>query len=58
MPTAAMLPPRLVLLHGLQTPAGEPVMAVATGSISRPHLRAFNNTADALAALREAGGGA
>jgi hypothetical protein len=48
----------LILLHGLQTPAGEPVLAVVTGSIRRPHLRAFNSTADALAALRAAGGGA
>jgi len=47
--------PRLVLLDGLQTPSGGPVIAVATGPARRPVLTALVSFAT-LAAPRVEGG--
>ncbi|WP_431301677.1 hypothetical protein [Sediminicoccus sp. BL-A-41-H5] len=49
--------PRLVLLEGLHTPSGGPVVAVATGPARRPVLTALVSFAS-LAAPRVDGGAA
>ncbi len=49
--------PRLVLLEGLQTPSGGPVIAVATGPARRPVLTALVSFAT-LAAQHVEGGAA
>lgn len=49
--------PRLVLLDGLQTPSGGPVLAMATGPARRPVLTALVSFAS-LAASRVEGGAA
>lgn len=49
--------PRLVILAGLETPSGEPVMALASGTARRPVLTALATFA-ALAAQRAEGGAA
>ena len=52
-----MEPGRLVLVPGLETAAGAPVMARLTGSQRRPVLKALATFA-ALAAARDDGGAA
>jgi hypothetical protein len=54
--TALPAPPRLVHVAGLYDASGEPVLALATGSLCRPVLRVFRGTAATFAALH--GGGA
>ncbi|RVT97659.1 hypothetical protein EOD42_07530 [Rhodovarius crocodyli] len=46
---AADEPRRLVYLHGVTTPDGEPVMAAATGHMRRPWLALVGTTMAALA---------
>lgn len=53
--TASAERPRLAVLPGLENAAGEPLIAVATGSPRRPVLRMFVGMAAALAALRAMG---
>ena len=49
--------PRYVMLPGLETPSGGPVLALATGHPRRPMLRALASFAS-LAAPRAEGGAA
>lgn len=49
--------PRYVILPGLETPSGGPVLALATGHPRRPMLRALASFAS-LAAPRAEGGAA
>ncbi len=49
--------PRLVIVHGLQTPCGGPVLACATGPARRPVLTALVSFAT-LAAPHVEGGAA
>ena len=48
-------PPRLVIIPGLETPSGGPVLALATGHPRRPLLRALASFSS-LAAPRAEGG--
>lgn len=50
-------PPRYVILPGLETPSGGPVLALATGHPRRPVLTALVSFAS-LAASRAEGGAA
>lgn len=54
---ASAEPPRLVIIPGLETPSGGPVLALATGHPRRPVLTAVASFA-ALAAPRAQGGAA
>lgn len=54
---ASAEPPRLVILPGLETPSGGPVLALATGHPRRPLLTALATFAT-LAAQRAEGGAA
>lgn len=49
--------PRLVIVAGLETPSGGPVLALASGNARRPVLRALGSFAS-LAAARLEGGAA
>jgi hypothetical protein len=53
--TAPSVPPRLIEIPDLYNSRGEPVLALATGSLGRPVLQVFRSTAAALAAHREGG---
>lgn len=53
--TASAEPPRLVIIPGLETPSGGPVLALATGHPRRPVLTALMSRA-ALAAQPAHGG--
>lgn len=52
---AAEEPRRLCIVHGLESPSGGPVLAVATGHPRRQAMRVVASIGAALAALSEGG---